>query len=63
MVPCAAIGGVNGMKNSFDLDEIRNYVYKDSAKHFDTIKTMALSQVVDVDYTVYGCPGLFTGIC
>ena len=24
---CATIGGVNGIKNAFDLDEIRKYVY------------------------------------
>jgi coenzyme F420-reducing hydrogenase gamma subunit len=53
---CAAIGGVNGMKNSFDLNEIQSYVYGDKADWFPTIKTKALCQVVDVDYTVYGCP-------
>ena len=53
---CAAIGGINGIKNSFDLDEIKNYVYGEEAKSFASIKTMALSQVIDVDYTVYGCP-------
>jgi sulfhydrogenase subunit delta len=53
---CAAIGGVNGMKNNFDLKDIRKYVYGDKAECFDTVKTMALSQVVPVDYTVYGCP-------
>lgn len=53
---CAAIGGVNGMKNNFDLEEIKQYVYKDSAKFFATIPTMPLHQVVKVDYFVYGCP-------
>jgi sulfhydrogenase subunit delta len=53
---CAAIGGVNGMKNKFDLDEIRRYVYGDKADWFDSVKTMAVSQVVPVDYFIYGCP-------
>lgn len=53
---CAAIGGVNGMKNSFDLNEIKKYVYGEGADFFNTIKTQALCQVVSVEYTVYGCP-------
>src|SRR3989339_1981988 len=31
---CACIGGVNGMKNSFELDEIRKYVYGKDYKLF-----------------------------
>lgn len=53
---CAAIGGINGMKNNFDLNDIREYVYKKDAKYFDTIPTRALHQVVKVDYFVPGCP-------
>ena len=53
---CATIGGINGMKNSFNLDEIKNYVYKKDAKYFDTIKTHAVNQVVNVDYYIHGCP-------
>lgn len=53
---CAAIGGINGMKNNFKLKEIREYVYQKDAKHFDTIPTRAVHQVVPVDYTVPGCP-------
>ena len=53
---CAAIGGVNGMKNNFELEDIRRYVYGDKADLFETARTLALSQVVKVDYTVYGCP-------
>ncbi|MDP2892409.1 MAG: cytochrome B [Bacillota bacterium] len=53
---CAAIGGINGMKNNFDLDEIKKYVYGKNAGYFETIKTSALDQVVKVDYYVYGCP-------
>lgn len=53
---CACTGGVNGMKNNFKLDDIRNYVYGDMAKHFPTIPTRAVHQVVKVDYFVNGCP-------
>ncbi|MDP8262212.1 MAG: hypothetical protein P9M13_02790 [Candidatus Ancaeobacter aquaticus] len=53
---CAAIGGINGMKNNFDLNDIREYVYQKDAKYFDTIPTHAVHQVVPVDYTVPGCP-------
>jgi sulfhydrogenase subunit delta len=53
---CAAIGGVNGMKNNYKLDEIRQEVYGDKFKYFDTIPTQAIHQVVKVDYFVYGCP-------
>lgn len=53
---CAAIGGVNGMKNSFDLDEIRKSVYGKDYKLFDSLPTRPIHQVVKVDYTVNGCP-------
>lgn len=53
---CATIGGVNGMKNNFDLDDIRKYVYADSYKFFPTETTKAVHQVVKVDYFVHGCP-------
>jgi sulfhydrogenase subunit delta len=53
---CAAIGGVNGMKSNFELDDIRKYVYGDKAEKFETVRTLALSQVVKVDYVVRGCP-------
>ena len=53
---CATIGGVNGMKNNFDLDDIRKYVYSDSYNFFPTELTKAVHQVVNVDYFVHGCP-------
>jgi len=53
---CAAIGGVNGMKNSFDLDEIRASVYGSDYHLFDSTPTRPVHQVVKVDYTVNGCP-------
>lgn len=53
---CATIGGVNGMKNNYNLDDIRKYVYGDVYKYFGTIPTQAVHQVVKVDYFVNGCP-------
>ena len=53
---CAVIGGVNGMKNNYPLEKIREYVYREDAKHFDTIPTMPVHKVVQVDYMVPGCP-------
>ena len=53
---CAATGGVNGMKNSFQLDEIRQYVYGKDFKFFDSAKTRPIHQVVKVDYFINGCP-------
>ena len=53
---CATIGGVNGMKNGFSLDEIRHYVYGPGYGFFPTEKTRAVHQTVPVDYHVHGCP-------
>ena len=53
---CATIGGVNGMKNNFDLTDIRKDVYGDKFDYFDSVPTMAVDQVVKVDYYVNGCP-------
>jgi sulfhydrogenase subunit delta len=53
---CATIGGVNGMKNNFELDDIRQYVYGGSYRFFPTELTKAVHQVVKVDYFVHGCP-------
>lgn len=53
---CATIGGVNGMKNGFELDEIRRYVYGKDYKFFDSAPTRPVHQVVKVDYFVHGCP-------
>ncbi len=53
---CATIGGVNGMKNEFDLGEINNYVYGKDSKNFPQILTKPVHQVVKVDYFVPGCP-------
>jgi len=55
---CAATGGLNKLKNNFDLDEVRRCVYgKDGSKeHLNTLMTKAVDEVVDVDYKIFGCP-------
>jgi coenzyme F420-reducing hydrogenase gamma subunit len=55
---CATIGGVNKLKNNFDLKEVTEYVYgKDAGnKIVQTIPTKAIDEVVTVDYKIHGCP-------
>jgi len=53
---CACIGGINCIKNRFDLEEVRRYVYGEHAELFDTMATRPLSTVVTVDAEVPGCP-------
>ena len=52
------MGGVNKLKNNFDLDEVKRCVYgKDAAMpHLDTAPTKAVDEVVKVDYKIHGCP-------
>jgi len=55
---CATIGGVNKLKNNFDLKDVKMNVYGDAANmpHLDTGKVKALHEVIKVDYKVEGCP-------
>lgn len=55
---CATMGGVNKLKNHFDMDEARRIVYgKDGTlPHLNTFPTKAVGEVVKVDYMVHGCP-------
>lgn len=55
---CATTGGINKLKNRFDLSDVKRYVYGDAADmaHLDTAPTKALDEVVKVDYKVHGCP-------
>lgn len=55
---CATIGGVNKLKNRFDLGEVKTEVYADSADlpHLETAAVQALDEIVDVDYKIEGCP-------
>jgi sulfhydrogenase subunit delta len=53
---CAHIGGINCLKNRFDLEEVRRYVYGEHAEVFDTSPTRPVGAVVQVDAVVPGCP-------
>ena len=55
---CATSGGVNKLKNNFDLDEVKKCVYgKDAGMpHLNTALTKAVDEVVKVDFKVLGCP-------
>jgi len=55
---CAAIGGVNKLKNRFPMDDVRRTVYGKSADmpHLETAPTKAAHEVVKVDYKIHGCP-------
>lgn len=53
---CAAIAGVNGIKNRSPLDAAKKIVYGDKAELINTIKAMPVHEVVRVDYTINGCP-------
>jgi sulfhydrogenase subunit delta len=55
---CATIGGINKLKNNFDLKEVTEYVYGKSAGNelVQTVPTKAVDEVVTVDYKIHGCP-------
>ncbi|MFH0952796.1 MAG: hypothetical protein V1873_00545, partial [Verrucomicrobiota bacterium] len=55
---CATIGGVNKLKDNFDLEEVKRCVYGQDAgmPHLATAATKAIHEVVKVDYKVHGCP-------
>jgi sulfhydrogenase subunit delta len=53
---CAVHGGVNGMKNTHPIEEVRQEVYGDQKYLFPTLPVLPISAVVKVDYNVRGCP-------
>ena len=55
---CATMGGVNKLKNNFDLQDVKECVYGESANmpHLDTGMTKGCDEVVDVDFKIHGCP-------
>jgi sulfhydrogenase subunit delta len=55
---CATLGGVNKLKNNFDLNEVKRCVYGKDADmpHLDTMPTKAVHEVVEVDCKIHGCP-------
>jgi len=53
---CACFGGVNKLKNAFDMDEINRVVYGNKPK--PTMPTRKIKDVVQVDLEIPGCPVL-----
>ncbi len=53
---CATIGGVNSLKNQYEIKEVKGIVYGKMADKFDTIPTRPIEAVVKVDYWIHGCP-------
>ena len=55
---CATIGGVNKLKNNFEIQDVKSYVYGEAADmpHLETAPVKGLDEVIQVDYKVEGCP-------
>ena len=53
---CATIGGVNCMKNQYEMKSVQKIVYGEMADNFDTIPARPIEEVVKVDYHIHGCP-------
>jgi len=56
---CAVTGGVNRLKNNWkNLEDVKKEVYGDkyNMPHLDTYPTRAVSEIVDVDFAIPGCP-------
>lgn len=53
---CAAIGGVNCLKNFLDESSYRAEVYGDKARWYPTYPARPVSAVVKVDAEIHGCP-------
>ena len=53
---CAAIGGINCLKNHLSSAEALDIVYGQDAGNYDTMPTRSVDEIVHVDYYVRGCP-------
>ena len=55
---CATTGGINKLKNNFDLKEIKQCVYGQNSDmpHLSTDTVKSVVEVVKVDYEIHGCP-------
>ncbi|HXY75199.1 MAG TPA: hypothetical protein VEH58_07720 [Dehalococcoidales bacterium] len=53
---CAAIGGVNCLKNNMPMEQALEIVYGKDARYYDTIPARPISAVVPVDAVIPGCP-------
>jgi coenzyme F420-reducing hydrogenase gamma subunit len=53
---CAAIGGINCIRNYKEIDDVKKMVYGDQGKLFDAYSARPIDAVIPVDAYVYGCP-------
>lgn len=53
---CATMGGINCIKNTRPLEEVRKEVYGDKWQDYETYPARAIDKVIKVDYYVHGCP-------
>jgi coenzyme F420-reducing hydrogenase gamma subunit len=53
---CATIGGINCLKNQFEMKKVKEIVYGEMADNFDTIPARPIEAVIKVDYWIQGCP-------
>lgn len=53
---CASISCHNALKNRWPMDDVVETVYGGKGGHIDTIPARPVSDVVDVDYQIRGCP-------
>ncbi len=53
---CASISCHNALKNRWNMDEVVELVYGAAGSHINTIPARPITDVVDVDYQVRGCP-------
>lgn len=53
---CAHLGGVNAIRNNQNLEEVRQYVYGGFADWFDVYEARAISEVIEVETVIPGCP-------
>ncbi len=53
---CAHLGGVNAIRNRQRLEDVRRYVYGDSAQWYETYPARPIEAVIPVDAFIPGCP-------
>lgn len=53
---CAHLGGINAIRNRQNLQDVREYVYNGRAGWYETYPPRPISDVIQVDQVVPGCP-------
>jgi sulfhydrogenase subunit delta len=53
---CAHNGGVNALRNTKPLQEVKQYVYQPKADHYEAGLALPIAAVIQVDAFIPGCP-------